>query len=261
MSAFHVVIPARYASVRLPGKPLAGIAGRPMIQWVWERARQAGADSVTVATDHEAIAAACAGFGAEVCLTDPAHASGTDRIAEVADRRGWDEEVIVVNVQGDEPLLPPAIVEQAADLLRLRPEADMGTLGTPIHDLAEYLDPNVVKLVAAADGRALYFSRAPIPWHRDGAASGPASQQHYQGALRHLGIYSYRVGALRRLAAAAPCWLEEVERLEQLRALWLGMRIQVDTALEVPPPGIDTAADLERVNRLLAERSPAGGPA
>lgn len=257
MSGFHVVIPARYASVRLPGKPLALIGGRPMIQWVWERARDAGADSVTVATDHEAIAAACADFGAEVCVTDPAHASGTDRIAEVAARRSWDESVVVVNVQGDEPLLPPALVVQVAELLRLQPEADMATLGTPIHGLDEYLDPNVVKLVAGGDGRALYFSRAPIPWHRDGAPSGFASQQRWEGALRHLGLYGYRVGPLQRLAATPPCHLEQVERLEQLRALWLGMRIQVDTALQVPPAGIDTPEDLARVNRLLAGDSPA----
>ena len=257
MNGFHVVIPARYASVRLPGKPLAPIAGRPMIQWVWERAREAGADSVTIATDHAAIASACEAFGAEVCVTAATHASGTDRIAEVATRRGWEESAVVVNVQGDEPLLPPALVAQVAELLRLRPEADMATLGTPIHDLAEYLDPNVVKLVAAADGRALYFSRAPIPWHRDGAPAGLDSQQRCSGALRHLGLYAYRVGALQRLAVTPPCHLEQVERLEQLRALWLGMRIQVDTALEVPPAGIDTPADLERVNRLLATGSPA----
>lgn len=257
MSAFHVVIPARYASVRLPGKPLALIAGRPMIEWVWERARTAGAASVTVATDHEAIARACEGFGAEVCITDPAHASGTDRIAEVAARRGWDDSVVVVNVQGDEPLLPAALVTQVAELLSLQPAADMATLGTPIHDLAEYLDPNVVKLVAGADGRALYFSRAPIPWHRDGAPAGLASQQRCAGALRHLGLYGYRVGSLQRLAATPPCPLEQVERLEQLRALWLGMRIQVDAALEVPPAGIDTPEDLARVNRLLAADPPA----
>jgi 3-deoxy-manno-octulosonate cytidylyltransferase (CMP-KDO synthetase) len=257
MSGFHVVIPARYASVRLPAKPLALVAGRPMIQWVWERARDAGADSVTVATDHAAIASACEAFGAEVCVTEAAHASGTDRIAEVAARRGWEDSVVVVNVQGDEPLLPPALVVQVAELLRLQPEADMATLGTPIHDLAEYLDPNVVKLVAAADGRALYFSRAPIPWHRDGAPAGLVSQQRCTGALRHLGLYGYRVGALQRLAATPPCHLEQAERLEQLRALWLGMRIQVDTALEVPPAGIDTPEDLDRVNRLLAAGSPA----
>lgn len=251
MSGFHVVIPARYASVRLPGKPLALIAGRPMIQWVWERARDAGAISVTVATDHQGIARCCEDFGAEVCLTDPGHASGTDRIAEVAARRQWEDDTVVVNVQGDEPLLPPALVAQVAELLALRPEADMATLGTPIHELAEYLNPNVVKLVAAADGRALYFSRAPIPWDRDGAPGGLATQQRHGGALRHLGLYAYRVGALHRLAATPACQLEETERLEQLRALWLGMRIQVDAALEVPPAGIDTAEDLARVNRAL----------
>ena len=252
MSPFHVVIPARHASVRLPGKPLALVGNRPMIQWVWERATAAGASSVTVATDHEEIARRCEAFGAEAFMTDPGHASGTDRIAEVAGRRGWDEQAIVVNVQGDEPLLPPSLVYQVAELLELQPAADMSTLGTPIHDLGEYLNPNVVKLVAAADGRALYFSRAPIPWHRDGAPGGLATQQRHDGALRHLGLYGYRVGALRRLAATPACHLEETERLEQLRALWLGMHIQVDTAVEVPPAGIDTAEDLARVNRLVA---------
>ena len=258
MSAFNVVIPARFASVRLPGKPLALLAGRPMIQWAWERASASGAASVIVAADHEDVMAACRGFGAEAIMTAEHHASGTDRIAEVAARLGWDEETVVVNVQGDEPLLPAALVRQVAELLLLHPEADVGTLGSPIHELGEYLDPNVVKLVTAVDGSALYFSRAPIPWHRDGAAEGLASQARYEGAMRHLGLYSYRVGALRRLASNPPCRLERVERLEQLRALWLGMRIQVDTALEVPPPGVDTPADLERVNRLLAPSRPEG---
>lgn len=257
MSAFRVVIPARFASTRLPGKPLMLVAGRPMIQWAWERAVASAATEVWVATDHEEVAAACRGFGAAVCMTDPAHASGTDRIAEVATQRGWDEDVVVVNVQGDEPLLPPAVIRQVAELLLLQPDADMGTLGTPIHTLEEFLDPNVVKLVMRADGAALYFSRAAIPWHRDGAAAGVASQQRFGGAMRHLGLYSYRVGALQRLAATAPCQLEEIERLEQLRALWLGLRIQVDAASEVPPAGIDTAADLERVNRWLATHPPA----
>lgn len=258
MSAFHVVIPARFASTRLPGKPLAPIAGRPMIQWVWERASQSGADSVVVATDDERVAAACREFGAIACMTAPGHASGTDRIAEVAAIKGWDDDVVVVNVQGDEPLLPPALVRQVAELLRLHPGADIGTLATPIHDLDEYLDPNIVKLVAAADGRALYFSRAPVPWNRDGAPGGLGSQQRFEGAMRHLGIYSYRVGSLQRLAATAPCRLEETEKLEQLRALWLGMCIQADAAMEVPPPGIDTPADLERINQLLEDRR-AGG--
>lgn len=252
MSLTRVVIPARFASTRLHGKPLAPIAGRPMIQWVWERARQSGAQEVIIATDHEGIASACAEFGAEVCMTAATHASGTDRIAEVSAQRGWAEDDIVVNVQGDEPLLPPVLVRQVAELLVMHPEADVGTLGTPIHDLEEYLDPNVVKLVTRADGSALYFSRAPIPWHREGAPAGVSSQQSHAGAMRHIGLYSYRVGALQRLAAAAPCRLEEIERLEQLRTLWLGMRIQVDAAVEVPPGGVDTPADLERVSRLLA---------
>ena len=256
MSAFHVVIPARFASVRLPGKPLATIAGRPMIQWAWERASESGAASVIVATDHEDVMAACNAFGAEAIMTSAHHASGTDRIAEVASRLGWDEEVVVVNVQGDEPLLPAVLIRQVAELLLLHPEADVGTLGTPIHELDEYLDPNVVKLVTAVDGSALYFSRAPIPWHRDGAAQGLVTQARHEGAMRHLGLYSYRVGALQRLAANPPCRLELIERLEQLRALWLGMRIQADAALEVPPAGVDTAADLERINRLLASTRP-----
>lgn len=256
MSGFRVVIPARFAATRLPGKPLLAVAGRPMIQWVWERAMDSGATEVLVATDHDGIAQACRAFGAEVCMTDAGHASGTDRIAEVAAQRGWDDHEVVVNVQGDEPLLPPALVRQVAELLLLHPEADVGTLGTPIHALAEHLDPNVVKLVMRQDGAALYFSRAPIPWHRDGAPAGLASQQRFAGALRHLGLYGYRVGALRRLAASPACPLEEAERLEQLRALWIGMRIQVDVACEVPPAGIDTPADLERVNRLLATGHP-----
>jgi len=258
MSGFRVVIPARYASQRLPGKPLLSMAGRPMVQWVWERAMRSGADEVLIATDHDDIATACRRFGAEVCLTDEAHASGTDRIAEVAMRREWAEDDIVVNVQGDEPLLPPALVRQVAELLQLYPDADIGTLVTPVHTLEEYLDPNVVKVVSRADGAALYFSRAPVPWHRDGAPRGPASQERHAGAMRHVGMYSYRVGSLRRLAGAGPCEMEKIERLEQLRALWLGMRIQVDGALEVPPAGVDTAEDAARVSRLLGDRPPAG---
>lgn len=257
MTEFNVVIPARYASTRLPGKPLALIGGRPMIRWVWECAIESGASEVLVATDHDDVVASCRDFGADVCMTDPAHASGTDRIAAVATERGWDEDVIVVNVQGDEPLMPPALIRQAAELLLLHPDADMGTLGTPIHDLEEYLDPNTVKLVMRVDGAALYFSRAPIPWHREGAAAGLGSQQLHAGAMRHLGIYSYRVDALQRLAASPQCRLEEIERLEQLRALWLGMRIQVDAAVEVPTPGVDTPGDLERINRLLTNDRPA----
>ena len=249
---FRAVIPARYASTRLPGKPLLEIGGRPMIQHVHERVVASGAVEVIVATDDARIERACAAFGAEVQMTSASHVSGTDRLAEIAARRGWDDMDVVVNVQGDEPLLPPALIRQAAGLLSADPGADIATLGTPIQALDELLDPAVVKLVRRADGRALYFSRAPIPWHRDGAAAGVATQTLFAGAWRHLGLYAYRVGALRRLAAAPPSPLELAEKLEQLRALHLGMAIAVGEALEPPGPGVDTPADLDRVRNLLA---------
>jgi 3-deoxy-manno-octulosonate cytidylyltransferase (CMP-KDO synthetase) len=182
-------------------------------------------------------------------MTAASHVSGTDRIAEVAERLGWDDGELVVNLQGDEPMMPPGCIEQTAKLLESG--ADMSTLCTPIHELAEFTDPNVVKVAADGQGRALYFSRAPIPWNRDGAASGLASQRHWQGALRHIGIYGYRVGALKRLSATPPCELEQLEKLEQLRALWLGMHIALDIAREVPGPSVDTPEDLRRVAALL----------
>jgi 3-deoxy-manno-octulosonate cytidylyltransferase (CMP-KDO synthetase) len=248
----RIVIPARYASERLPGKPLVDIAGRPMIQHVWDRAAASGAGEVIIATDDERILEACKRFGARAMMTSPQHASGTDRIAEIAAGLEWDEDDIVVNVQGDEPLIPPATIRQVAELLRGRPDADMATLCTPIHSLAEYLDPNVVKVVLREDGAALYFSRAPIPWHRDGAPSGIASQSRHAGSLRHLGIYAYRCHALARLSGAAPSPAENVERLEQLRALWLGMTILADVAVEVPAHGVDTPEQLESVRARLA---------
>ena len=248
---FRVVIPARYSAQRLPGKPLADVAGRPLILHVCERARESGAAEVLVATDDVRIREACEAAGTAVEMTAANHASGTDRIAEVAARRGWGDDEIVVNLQGDEPLMPAADIEQAAALLTAHADADISTLCTPIHDLAEYLNPNAVKVVAGQDGKALYFSRAPIPWNRDGAASGLASQQQHHGALRHIGLYGYRVGALKRLAAAPPCELEQLEKLEQLRALWLGMRIAVDVARELPGPSVDTPEDLQRVTALI----------
>jgi 3-deoxy-manno-octulosonate cytidylyltransferase (CMP-KDO synthetase) len=247
----RIVIPARYASERLPGKPLVDIAGRPMLQHVWERAMASEAGEVIVATDDERILAACERFGARAMMTSPRHASGTDRIAELATRLEWDEDDVVVNVQGDEPLIPPATIRQVADLLRGRPEADMATLCTPIHSLVDYLDPNVVKVVLREDGAALYFSRAPIPWHRDGAPAGLASQSRHAGSLRHLGIYAYRCRALARLSGAAPSPAENVERLEQLRALWLGMTILADVAVEVPAHGVDTPEQLDAVRARL----------
>jgi len=251
---FRAVIPARYASTRLPGKPLADIAGRPMIQHVHERVSASGAAEVIVATDDARVAEACARFGAEVQMTSPSHASGTDRLAEVAARRGWSASDVVVNVQGDEPLLPPSLVRQVATLLNADPGADLATLGTPIQSLEEFLDPAVVKVVRRADARALYFSRAPIPWHRDDAPGGLSTQRNFGGAWRHLGLYAYRVAALQRLAAAAPVPLEQAEKLEQLRALHLGMAISVGEALERPGPGVDTPADLERVRELIGGR-------
>jgi 3-deoxy-manno-octulosonate cytidylyltransferase (CMP-KDO synthetase) len=248
---FRVVIPARHASTRLPGKPLVDIAGKPMIAHVHARAVESGATEVIVATDDERIAAACASFAADVQMTSPQHASGTDRLAEVALRRGWQDDDVIVNVQGDEPLLPPVLVRQAAGLLAAQPQAAIGTLATPIESLAEFLDPNVVKVVVRDDGLALYFSRAPIPWQRDGAPGGLATQTAFAGALRHIGLYAYRAGALRRLAATPPSSLELAEKLEQLRALQAGLAIAVGRAAERPGPGVDTPEDLERVRRLL----------
>jgi 3-deoxy-manno-octulosonate cytidylyltransferase (CMP-KDO synthetase) len=250
-ASFAVVIPARYGSSRLPGKPLLDIAGKPMIRHVWERAMESGAREVIVATDDERIGSACREFGASVSMTSGRHQSGTDRIAEVALARDWLEDEIVVNVQGDEPLLPSALVGQVAALLQFNPAAGIATLGTAIQSLDDYLNPNVVKFVTRTDGTALYFSRAPIPWHRDGAPEGLSSQTRWQGSMRHLGLYAYRARALHQLAAASPCPLEEDERLEQLRALWLGIEIQTDVARTLPGPGVDTTEDLERVRALI----------
>lgn len=249
---FRVVIPARFGAQRLPGKPLLPLAGRPMVEHVWHRAMESGAAEVVVATDDERIATAAHGFGAEVELTAPELASGTDRCAVVAARRGWDDDAIVVNLQGDEPLMPPALLRQVAELLARDASAGIATLCTPIAAPAELLDPNVVKVVFAEDGAALYFSRAPIPWDRDGASGG--SQSSTRGAHRHLGIYAYRVAALAQLTALPPCEIERIERLEQLRALWSGVRIRIDLAQRLPGPGVDTAADLARVEALLQAR-------
>ena len=225
-----------------------------MVQWVVAAAEKSRADEVLVATDDERVAAASLGrSGRNVgVMTRADHQSGTDRIAEVAEQRRWSDDTIVVNVQGDEPRLPPALIDQVADLLRTTTEADIATLCTPITSIHEFLDPNVVKVVTARGKFALYFSRAPIPWHRDGAAKGLASQTSILGAQRHLGIYAYRVAALRALTAMTPSDLELTERLEQLRALQAGMRIAVDVASDVPGVGVDTPEDLERVRIQFA---------
>jgi 3-deoxy-manno-octulosonate cytidylyltransferase (CMP-KDO synthetase) len=254
--AFHVVIPARYASTRLPGKPLLEIGGRPMVQRVVERACESGAGEVLVATDDSRIAAAVAdprrGGASIAVMTDPDLPSGTDRVAAVAAVRGWDDATVVVNVQGDEPFLPPALVDQAARLLEADPGAGIATLATPVQSLEEFLDPNVVKVVTAVDGTALYFSRAPIPWTRDAAPAGLASQREYAGALRHVGLYAYRVGTLRRITGLQPSSIETREKLEQLRALENGVRIVVGVCVEPPMPGVDTAHDLEQARARAA---------
>ncbi len=247
---FHVIIPARYAAARLPGKPLLSIGGRPLIQWVWQSARDSGATSVTLATDDERIRDTALQFGADVVMTSAQHTSGTDRIAEVVRSRGLDLEDIVVNLQGDEPMMPAGVVAAVASALESAPHVDIATAAAPVPSLAEFLDPNCVKAVCAADGRALYFSRAPVPWPRDQAAHGQPTG--FEGALRHVGIYGYRVRSLLQFAAWAPTALEISEKLEQLRALEHGMHIQVVRLAAAPPAGIDTPQDLERVRALLA---------
>jgi 3-deoxy-manno-octulosonate cytidylyltransferase (CMP-KDO synthetase) len=248
---FRVVIPARYASARLPGKALITLATKPMIQWVYERACRSRAAEVLIATDDLLIVSAAHSFDAEAIMTDSTHKSGTDRIAEVARARSWPDSDIVVNVQGDEPLIPPELIDQVASLLESSRQADVATLATTIESIAELMDPNAVKVVTDGQGRALYFSRAPIPWNREGAATGIASQRSFAGARRHVGIYAYRVGALLKLAALEPSPLEQLEKLEQLRALENGFEIRVADCVALPGPDVNTAADLERVSALL----------
>lgn len=251
---FRVAIPARYASTRLPGKPLLTIAGRPMIEHVWRLACASGASEVLIATDDARIRAAAEGFGAEVVMTRADHASGTDRLAEVAEARGWPDAAIIVNVQGDEPLLPPDLVRRTAAALAGHPQAGIATLAAPLaaHEL---FDPNAVKVVCAADGRALYFSRAPIPWDRDRFATGARDPDPALAYLRHIGLYAYRAGVLRAYPRLAPSPFERAESLEQLRALWHGIGIQVLVTDPAPPAGIDTRADFERVAAVLAARA------
>ncbi|AXK56459.1 MULTISPECIES: 3-deoxy-manno-octulosonate cytidylyltransferase [Pseudomonas] len=250
-SAFTVVIPARFASTRLPGKPLQLIAGKPMIQWVWEQACKSSAERVVVATDDQRIVEACQGFGAQALLTREDHNSGTDRLAEVAGKLGLAADAIVVNVQGDEPLIPPSVIDQVAANLAAHTEARMATLAEPIEDAQTLFNPNVVKVVTDLNGLALTFSRAPLPWARDAFAKSHDQLPEGVPYRRHIGIYAYRAGFLHDFVSWGPCWLENAESLEQLRALWHGVRIHVADALEAPPTGVDTAEDLERVRRLL----------
>ncbi|SDN22473.1 3-deoxy-manno-octulosonate cytidylyltransferase [Vreelandella arcis] len=249
--AFTVVIPARYGSSRLPGKPLLDIAGEPMIAHVWRRACQSHASRVVIATDDTRIQAAMQLYGAEVVMTRQDHVSGTDRLAEVVDQLSLDEAALVVNVQGDEPLIPPALINQVAERLAEDSEASIATLAEPITDVDSLFNPNVVKVVRSNNGRALYFSRAPIPWDRDHFASPPALLAT-DAWLRHIGLYAYRVGFLHAYSDWPASSLEQLEQLEQLRALQHGHAIQVALACDVNPAGIDTPEDLDRVRALLS---------
>jgi 3-deoxy-manno-octulosonate cytidylyltransferase (CMP-KDO synthetase) len=249
--AFRVVVPARYASTRLPGKPLRDLLGKPMLQHVYEAACQCGAQQVVIATDDERIEAAANGFGAEVCMTSSQHASGTDRLAEVVSKLAWPDGDIVVNVQGDEPLMPPALIDQVASDLADNPEASISTIATPMVAAGEFFDSNVVKVVTDRAGFALYFSRASIPWDRDLMLEGVKALPIGIVPLRHIGIYAYRVDYLLRYAQMRTCPLEQAEHLEQLRALWYGERIHVAEANQRPGPGVDTEDDLVIAEQLL----------
>lgn len=254
--SFTVLIPARLASTRLPDKPLADIVGRPMVVHVAERAARSGAAAVVVAADAARTLEACAAHGVRALLTRDDHATGSDRLAEACELLGLEGDAVVVNVQGDEPLIEPALIGAVARLLAERPDCVMATAAHPIDAAAEFMNPNVVKVVCDAQGRALAFSRAPLPWWRDGYANGlhldsPLSEPK---PLRHIGLYAYRAAFLRRYPRLPASPLEAIESLEQLRVLWHGERIAVHVSTLRPGPGVDTPEDLERVRALLRPR-------
>jgi 3-deoxy-manno-octulosonate cytidylyltransferase (CMP-KDO synthetase) len=248
---FKVVIPARMRSTRLPGKMLADIAGKPLVAWVAERAKLSGASEVVIATDHQEIADKVSALGWRVCTTSVAHETGTDRIAEAVGLLGLQDSEIVVNVQGDEPLVDPALIRKVASELALRPKASISTAVHPIAKAAEFFDPNVVKVVVDTDGYAQYFSRAPIPFARDAFAKSRDTLPEGLPAFRHIGIYGYRVSYLREYTSLSPTPVERFEALEQLRALGHGHRIAVAFWNEPMEPGVDTREDLERVRGKL----------
>lgn len=251
MSKTVLVIPSRYASTRLPGKPLRLIAGKPMIQHVFERAQEAASelnlDEIIIATDDERIKETCEIFGASVCMTSSEHETGSDRLAEVVTLQDWSDDTIIINLQGDEPLTPTSILKQVSQNLALNSEASIATLATPLVDQTEYNDPNIVKVVMDKNGMALYFSRASIPFQRD--------DEHpvEDFALRHIGVYAYRAAYLKQFAKMDTCKIEQLEKLEQLRAMWNGARIHVAIAKELPGHGVDTEADLQAVEKILSQ--------
>lgn len=253
--SFHVAIPSRFGSTRFPGKPLADIQGKPMVQHVYERALTSGADSVTVATDDQKIVSAVEAFGGKVVMTRSDHVSGTDRLQEVAEKLGLPDDAILVNVQGDEPLVPAATVKQVAGNLASNPSCALATLCEPITDATALHNPNVVKVVMNQSGKALYFSRATIPYARDAFAASPGSlPEGEQTWYRHIGMYAYRVGFLNDFVKWGACPLELCESLEQLRALWNNREIHCDIACEIPGPGVDTPEDLQAVIAHLTQQ-------
>ncbi len=250
---FYVVIPARYASTRLPGKPLLEIAGKPMVVRVAEQAQQSGAQQIWIATDHGEIAGTVYAYGFKCCMTKVSHTSGTDRLAEVAQHLNWPGDAIVVNLQGDEPLMPPALIQAVARHLHEHPECAIATACHPLHEPASFSNPNIVKTVLDMNGNALYFSRAPIPWPRDTDLSSPAlTLPPDLPVLRHIGIYAYRVSFLQAFTRLAPAAIEQYESLEQLRALYHGYKIGVVVVDQAPPRGVDTEEDLQAVRQFFA---------
>jgi 3-deoxy-manno-octulosonate cytidylyltransferase (CMP-KDO synthetase) len=247
---FRVIIPIRYAAKRLPGKALIEIAKKPMVQHVYERALQSGAESVVIATDDERIQQVAEGFGATVCITSPEHPSGTERLAEAVVALGYDDDEIVVNVQGDQPLLPPSVIHQVANNLMMHDNTKVATLCAPITHAEQIINPNIVKVVMNRRGFALYFSRAPIAWEQ--GKYPPKANQTLSGEhFRHIGLYAYRVGFLQEYLSWESCVLEEMESLEQLRVLWNGGRIHVAIAKEPVPIGVDTEADLDKIRSQI----------
>ncbi|MGL9735464.1 MAG: 3-deoxy-manno-octulosonate cytidylyltransferase [Symbiopectobacterium sp.] len=248
--SFTAIIPAQYASTRLPGKPLVDINGKPMVVHVMERALKSGASRVIVATDHPDVQRVVELAGGEVCLTSPDHHSGTERLAEVIERCQFPDDEIIVNVQGDEPLIPPVIIRQVADNMAVC-QAGMATLAVPITTAEEAFNHNAVKVVMDAQGYALYFSRATIPWDRERFAQNQNKETIGDHFLRHIGIYAYRAGFIRRYVTWQPSSLEQVELLEQLRVLWYGEKIHVAVVQAVPSVGVDTPEDLQRVRAAM----------
>ena len=251
MVEFKVVIPARYQSTRLPGKPLLDIAGKPMIQHVYERAVESQAAQIVVATDDQRIFDAVTAFGGEACMTSPEHQSGTDRLAEVVNQYHWRHSDIIVNLQGDEPEMPANLIRQVANDMATHHDAVMTTLSVAIDTFEDAIDPNVVKVVTDGEGYAQYFSRAPIPWHRNDFSDGLQAPSSLELFSRHIGLYAYRAGFLNEFVNWEPAPTEKIESLEQLRVLWHGRKIHISQATESPGIGIDTQADLDRVNETF----------